>query len=289
MGERHRHQAARTGVESFDAYPQSPSRGHSCYGYSCTVSRTPGRTDAHNRYSGSEDMTDQVPPNTYSVLPSRLARLAIVLAFAAGATDAFAFLQLSGVFTANMTGNLVLAGLTERSGYANSIGGIIVAILVFVAVLYAAFRVASVGCKRVRLVGVLAGALVAQGALLIAWVLLPDTKGPAVIALLIGLSAIAMACQTAVAKRVDVRSGVTTTYVTGTLTSIMADAADRKPQELSTRVGVIVALVLGALCGSLLVGIAPVLGAALPILPAGAGVGLLAAFRSEAVEPAVTR
>ena len=233
-------------------------------------------------------MTDEATPAD-SRLPIRLSRLAIVLAFAAGATDAFAFLQLSGVFTANMTGNLVLAGLTERSGYANSIGGIIVAILVFVTVLYGAFRVAPAGCKHVRLVGVLSVALLAQSTVLVAWVLLPATKGPAAIAFLIGLSAIAMACQTAVAKRVDVRSGVTTTYVTGTLTSIMADAADRKPQELSTRVGVIVALVVGALCGSLLVGIDPALGAALPIFPAAAGVGLLAAFRSEALDPATTR
>ena len=234
-------------------------------------------------------MTDQAVSSAYSRLPNRLSRLAIVLALAAGATDAFAFLQLSGVFPANMTGNLVLAGLTERTGYADSIGGIIVAIIVFVAVLYTAFRVAPAGGKNVRLVGVLAAALLAQSAVLVAWLLLPQTKGPVLIAVLIGLSTIAMACQTAVAKRIDIRSGVTTTYVTGTLTSIMADAADRKPQELSTRIGVIVALVVGALCGSLLVGIDPALGAALPILPAAAGVGLLSSFRSRARDAATTR
>ena len=217
-----------------------------------------------------------------SALPRRLATLAIVLAFAAGATDAFAFLQLSGVFTANMTGNLVLAGLTERSGYAASIGGIIVAIVVFVVVLYAAFRASPVGSGHSRLVGVLATALVAQAAVLIGWLLLPTTKTALAIAVLIGLSTVAMACQTAVAKRIDVKSGVTTTYVTGTLTSIMSDAADRKPQELSTRLGVVIGLVAGALCGSLLVGVAPAWGAALPILPAAAGVVLLAVFVADA-------
>jgi len=213
-----------------------------------------------------------------SALPRRLATLAIVLAFAAGATDAFAFLQLSGVFTANMTGNLVLAGLTERSGYAASIGGIIVAIVVFVVVLYAAFRASPAGSNRSRLVGVLATALIAQAAVLIGWLLLPATKTALAIAVLIGLSTVAMACQTAVAKRIDVKSGVATTYVTGTLTNIMADAADRKPQEISTRAGVVVGLVVGALGGSLLIGIHPALGAALPILPAAAGVVLLAVF-----------
>ena len=106
-------------------------------------------------------MTDRATASTYSLLPNRLAWLAVVLAFAAGATDAFAFLQLSGVFTANMTGNLVLAGLTEREGYANSIGGIVVAIVVFIAVLYAAFRIAPAGSKHMRQAGVLAAALVA--------------------------------------------------------------------------------------------------------------------------------
>lgn len=38
----------------------------------------------------------------------------LFLSFGAGATDAFAFLALGGIFTANMTGNLVLVGLVGR-------------------------------------------------------------------------------------------------------------------------------------------------------------------------------
>jgi len=209
----------------------------------------------------------------------RLTTMAVVLAFAAGATDAFAFLQLLGVFTANMTGNLVLAGLTERSGYSNSIGGILVALVVFVGVLYIAFRAAPNGERRGALLGVLTAAALAQVVVLIIWAATPGTKTMPLIMISIGLSAVAMACQTVVAKRLDGESGVTTTYVTGTLTSIMADAADQRPQDLRTRVGVLAALVLGALSGSLLMGISPALGAALPVVPAAAGLLLFATAR----------
>ncbi len=211
-----------------------------------------------------------------STPPTRTEVMAVVLAFAAGATDAFAFLLLGGVFTANMTGNLVLAGLTERPGYPTMVVGVIVAILVFTGTLYAAFRFAHPGCTRARLVAILAVALIAQVAVLVAWVLTTDHTGRPFAAVLIALFAVAMACQTAVAKRVQVRSAVTTTYVTGTLTSLMSDFADRRPQELFTRIGVIVALVGGALCGSLLIGVEPVLGAALTVVPAAGGAILLA-------------
>src|SRR5664279_1403694 len=41
----------------------------------------------------------------------------LVLTMGSGATDALAFLGLGGVFTANMTGNLVLVGLVGRTDY----------------------------------------------------------------------------------------------------------------------------------------------------------------------------
>ena len=47
----------------------------------------------------------------------------LVLSFAAGAADAFAFLLLGGIFTANMTGNLILAGLPTRPGYMSVLMG----------------------------------------------------------------------------------------------------------------------------------------------------------------------
>lgn len=205
-----------------------------------------------------------------------------MLSFAAGATDAFAFLLLGGVFTANMTGNLVLAGLTERPGYPVMIVGLVVAILVFAGALYAGFRSVPPGAPPRRLVGLLTIGLIAQSAVFVTWILAPDHTSVVLMAALVGLSAAAMACQTAVARRIGTRAGVTTTYVTGTLTSLVGDLADRVPQEAGTRIGVIVALVAGALTSSLLIGVAPALGAALPVVPAAIGVVLLlVSLRSE--------
>src|SRR5690349_3228823 len=47
----------------------------------------------------------------------------LLLAMCAGATDPFAFLQPDGVSPANMTGNLALAGMFTRTGYAETLQG----------------------------------------------------------------------------------------------------------------------------------------------------------------------
>ncbi|MCO5953620.1 YoaK family protein [Microbacterium yannicii] len=199
---------------------------------------------------------------------SRTALVAVVLAFAAGATDAFAFLQLSGVFTANMTGNVVLSGLVDRPGYGSTIAGIITAVVVFAATLFLALRFMSSDNPTERTVILLVLAAIAQAAIFGTWAVHPGAASTVAVVALIALSTIAMACQTAVAKRIEGASGVTTTYVTGTITSLMADAADRKPQPVGIRLAVIAALLLGALSGAVLMRADTLYGAALPILPA---------------------
>ncbi|NQX34493.1 YoaK family protein [Herbiconiux sp. VKM Ac-2851] len=212
----------------------------------------------------------------------RTALVAVVLAFAAGATDAFAFLQLSGVFTANMTGNLVLGGLIDRPGYGSTIAGIITAIVVFAVTLFLALRFMPFNAPTDRTVILLVFAAIAQAAIFGMWAVHPGAASTTTVVALIGLSTIAMACQTAVAKRIDGASGITTTYVTGTITSLMADAADRKPQPVGIRLGVIAALVLGALSGAVLIHTDPLYGAALPILPAIAAAVLTATTVTDA-------
>ncbi|MCS5720334.1 DUF1275 domain-containing protein [Herbiconiux sp. CPCC 205763] len=216
--------------------------------------------------------THTTPGVGTSVSPSRwLAIGAVVLSFAAGATDAFAFLLLGGVFTANMTGNLVLAGLTERANYSAMVVGVAVAIAAFVVGLFVSFGIARAGARIRRLIIVLASGTVAQAAVLAGWLLVPAPGQMSSQWPLIALSAFAMAAQTAVSRRAEARSGVSTTYVTGTLTSLVADFSDHRAQAWVTRVTVILALVLGALCGSLAIGVSPTLGAALPIIPALVG------------------
>jgi len=178
-----------------------------------------------------------------------------------------------------MTGNMVLAGLTERPDYPTMLVGIVVAIVAVAVGLYFSFAVAPPRPAVHRLVIILTTGTIAQIAVLLGWMLIPVAAGVVRHSPLIALSAFAMATQTAASKRIEVRSGVSTTYVTGTITSLVADFADAKPQDSFTRIGVIGALVAGALCGSLLISVAPALGAALPILPATGGIALLVVRR----------
>jgi uncharacterized membrane protein YoaK (UPF0700 family) len=212
-----------------------------------------------------------------------IAAMALVLSFAAGATDAFAFLQLGGVFTANMTGNFVLAGLTSRPDFAEVLLGASVAVLLFSVGTFLAFRftrpvpttdLSTPEAPQRRLVLVLGGAVVAQSCVLLGWIVSSDHRTMPVVCALIALSTLAMAGQTAVARRIE-RSGVTTTFVTGTLTSLMQSLADGVHDHHLIRIGAIVLLVAGALCGSLLTGVDPVFGAALPLVPSIVGLVFL--------------
>ena len=236
--------------------------------------------DVHVTETGGTDPT--LTTNRRRTRAGMIAAMALVLSFAAGATDAFAFLQLGGVFTANMTGNFVLAGLTSRPDFGEVLLGATVAVLLFSVGTFLAFRftrlVATPGrppeAPQHRLVLVLGGAVVAQACVLIGWIVSSDLRTTPVICVLIALSTLAMAGQTAVARRIE-RSGVTTTFVTGTLTSLMQSLADGVHDHHLIRIGAIVLLVTGALCGSLLTGVDPVFGAALPLLPSIVGLVLL--------------
>ncbi|MCY1140821.1 YoaK family protein [Actinoplanes sp. Pm04-4] len=206
--------------------------------------------------------------------------VAVVLSFAAGATDAFAFLQLGGIFTANMTGNLILVGLFQRPGYTTTLIGATVAVIVFALVAYLGFRLtlSRVGPSRgARLL--LITATVVQVAVLAGYALTDRPLERALLCVFIALSSVAMACQTVIGRTIEARSGVTTTFVTGTLTSLMQNLANGKRDFRTVRTLSIVALVGGALSGALAVATDPLLGAALPLVPSLVALALLATRR----------
>ncbi len=196
--------------------------------------------------------------------PTRASTLTMLmaLAFCAGATDAFAYLALGEVFTANMTGNLVLVGLLQRPGFFGFLPSILVAIAGFVIAAYVGFSLARVrGAvpSRIGPLALLGAAALAQVAVTLGWVLgdqPPAGSAPAVT--LVALSAMGMGLQTVVTRRIGARmGGMSTTFVTGMLTNLVRDVAERVPGHRTERLFAVLSLVTGAMVGALVLAQSP--------------------------------
>jgi len=162
-------------------------------------------------------------------------RLVILLAGAAGCLDAVGYLML-GLFTANMTGNTILLGLSlGRAAWAEALHNV-AAIAAFVAG-------AGAGTLVVRSLRRLAHGLGAEAVVLAlavaAWIVFGAPRGrvaePAAY-WLIALLAAAMGIQSAAVRRVG-EQRVATTYVTGTLTTLATDTASDLLDRWSARRG----------------------------------------------------
>lgn len=209
----------------------------------------------------------------------------LLLSFSAGAADAFAFLALGGIFTANMTGNLVLSGMFTSAEFGMTLVAALVAILAFAGVLYAAFRLtaapaaAPAGGRRV-LRRLILPSIGLQSLMVVLWAIVGEGGGLAARCAVLAVSASALALQTVGAKKLTDVDGVTTTYVTGTITTTMQELAEHRPGGQLVRVLSVLALPVGALCSTAALMLASPLGpvvawasavlAAVLLLPRGA-------------------
>ena len=191
---------------------------------------------------------------TDSAGAARRDRILLALTFAAGCVDALSYLGLSRVFTANMTGNAVLLGLaigqTEELQVAHS-GAAIVGFVLGVIV-----GARLVGPNRERIVwsGRVTLAVGLECAVLSVfavgwWLSGPSFTGARLIALIV-LSGLAMGIQSAVARRLSV-PGVSTTFVTGTITALVAElqSVSGASRDRRRMAAVIAAIVAGAVTG----------------------------------------
>lgn len=196
--------------------------------------------------------------------------LLMVLAFASGASDAIAFVALGRVFTAVMTGNLVLVGVSLGSATLPELTRAAIAVGGYVGGVALAARAArrmraedeAPWPARVR--AVLGGEAALQIAML-GWWLADDGRPPTgAVDGLLALSAVAMGTQSG-AVQVLRAPDVSTTYLTGTLTTLVrrlsSGGAGGSAAVVARQAGVLVAMVGGAAAA------AGLLDAARPLAP----------------------
>jgi uncharacterized membrane protein YoaK (UPF0700 family) len=203
-----------------------------------------------------------------------------LLTLVTGLVDAACYLGLGRVFTANMTGNVVLLAFGAAGAQGLPVLAPTVSLVVFLAGATAGGRLAngSVGpvdaqvSEPVRRRWVMIALLLELGLVAVAAVValgLPVSDGGARRYVVIGLLAAALGLQNATVRRLAV-ADVTTTVLTMTLTGLAADSAlagGRSPRA-GRRVAAVGLIAAGALAGALLLRLdvsLPVLAAALLI------------------------
>jgi uncharacterized membrane protein YoaK (UPF0700 family) len=196
--------------------------------------------------------------------------LLIGLTFAAGSVDAISYLALGRVFTANMTGNIVLLGLAVAQSLGPQTQRSVVALVAFAGGVAIA---ANVGRPRgqeevwpARITLALGVEVVLLAGFAAAWWVFELRPFSESVLVLVALAGLAMGMQSATARQLAVK-GVFTTFVTGTLTTLVSDIvtlAGPPGGWRSLNAGVLIALLLGAVTGGVAEVHAPLVAAMLP-------------------------
>jgi uncharacterized membrane protein YoaK (UPF0700 family) len=181
--------------------------------------------------------------------------LVVTLTFATGAADAMGFLALGGAFSSVMTGNMVLLGLSAGAADGDLALTTGAAIVAFVVGLLTGAKLAGAPAdgdpvwprevSRALLVE-----LAVFAAYLVAWELTQGHRSDQAGLGLLVLSAVALGMQSSAIQRFGV-NGLSSTYLTGTLTTFIGDLAARRPRSTWLPRGqVLLALMAGAAAGT---------------------------------------
>jgi uncharacterized membrane protein YoaK (UPF0700 family) len=180
----------------------------------------------------------------------------VLLTITAGAVNAVSFIALGKVFSSVITGNLVLLGVAATTGNSAAAihGG--VALAGYCAGVLAGAPIAARageehgGTWPVSVTATLAAELVVLAAFCAGWEAVQGhPRGGAQLALLVVLAA-AMGMQSAAVRRLGQMSS---TYLTSTLTGVLAGLATRKaPEGLTRSLGSLIVIVAGAVAGGFL-------------------------------------
>jgi uncharacterized membrane protein YoaK (UPF0700 family) len=184
--------------------------------------------------------------------------LIVVLALVSGATDATGFLALGGAFTSVMTGNMVLMGVAIGSGDGSAVGLLLAAFGGYVAGAALGARVAGTAraddatwpTAVTRTVTIELALFVVFA---IAWWLLGSDPSTGWGAPLLALTAAALGLQSSAILRFGV-PGLSTTYLTGTLTTVVVRLATRQPlHTIGHSATILAGLIGGGAVGAALV------------------------------------
>ena len=225
------------------------------------------------RHDRSHDTGPQTSPRDPRTTRRRHA-LVVTLTFATGAADAMGFLALGGAFSSVMTGNMVLLGLSAGAADEELALTSGAAILAFVVGLLAGAKLAGspldddpVWPRQVT--RALLVELAVFVAYLVGWEISEGHRSEHVALWLLMLSAVALGVQSSAVQRFGV-SGLSSTYLTGTLTSFIGDLAARRPHTTWLPRGkVLLMLMTGAAVGALTTLHLPRLAPALCVVPLG--------------------
>ncbi len=203
--------------------------------------------------------------------------LVVALAVVSGATDAIGLLALGGAFTSVMTGNLVILGVsasTADGALAIASGGAIVAFCIGVwagARIAGAARPGDVVWPRAVTLGLVVELVLLVG-YAIGWWVSGSEPGPVLTQVLLFAMAAALGIQSSTVQRFGV-NGLSTTYLTGTLTTVvMKLASGTGLREVRGSLEILSGLVVGAAAGALLIEVAPMTA---PVLQLGCLAGVL--------------
>jgi uncharacterized membrane protein YoaK (UPF0700 family) len=215
------------------------------------------------------------------------ARIALIALTAGTASlDVTAFFRLGGVFASVMTSNLVFVGVAVVKTEAAFGARCAVAILSYMAGVGLGSAIAPpsgdqnrLGTRPLSLL--LTGELTVLVGYTIWWMALDASPVGWTRLVLLGIIALSMGSQSAAARQLG-NPNAGTTYLTGTLTSVVSSLAGRRRPDAEA-VAVLVALLVGAGAGAALLDAAPVTVPLLALVGVGTAVALswrLASTRS---------
>ena len=185
--------------------------------------------------------------------------LLVLLTITTGAVDASS-LHLGNVFSSVITGNLILLGVaaaTQSSSLAihsgTALAGYSVGVLIGAPI--ATRRAKSGETWPLSVTVTLAAEFCVLAGFSVGWELTGGNPGSTAGLLLIAALSVAMGIQSAAVRELG---GMSTTYLTGTLTAVISELATRgRKPGIARSLGVIAAIVSGAVAGGLVAERAP--------------------------------